>query len=390
MANRDEDGVEGDDVDDEAGIGFLDLALPLVQNAGRLIVVPLLAAAVGLGVSYLIPPTFTATTTFLPPQPPQSAAASALASLGSLAGVPAVSTLRTPGDQYIALMQSRSVADRLIDEFDLMKVYEKKYRFEARNALADRVHISLGKKDGLITVAVDDHSPQRAASLANRHVEELRRVTGALTLTEAQQRRAFFERQLQDTKGRLTEAQQLLEGSGFSSGALRAEPRAAADAYARLKAEVTAAEVRLQTLRNTLVDTAPEVQQQLATLGALRSQLARLEQTSDRPSDANYIGKYREFKYQESLFEIFSKQYELARLDEAREGAIIQVVDVADPPEHKSKPARALFAVVAGAIAALLLIVWIFAQYGWARYTSNPLNAEKWAALRASRRRRAD
>ena len=157
--------------------------------------------------------------------------------------------------------------------------------------------------------------------------------------------------------------------SGFSPGALRAEPKAAAEGYARLKAEVTAAEVRLQTLRGTLSDNAVEVQQQQATLGALRAQLSRLEQAKSAPmpplGGPDYISKYREFKYQETLFELFARQYELARVDESREGALIQVVDPATPPEKKSKPKKAFIALLSTAAALMGLIVFVLARHFW-------------------------
>jgi len=375
---------EGDE-----GLSLLDLALPLAMHLKLLFFGPLLAGLAALGISYLIAPTFTATTTFLPPQQQQSAAASALASLGALSGLAgAAGGIKSPGDQYVALMQSVSVTDRLVDKFKLMDVYEAEYRFEARKELASNVRITLGKKDGLITVAVDDVDPQRAADMANRHVEELRRVTSELALTEAQQRRMFFENQLKETRDKLVSAQQALQSSGFSPGALRAEPRAAAEGYARLKAEATAAEVRLQTLRRGLVDTAPEVQQQQTLLAALRAQVTKLETSIDVPRDGDYVGKYREFKYQETLFELFSRQYELARLDESREGALIQVVDVAAKPEWKSKPKRGQIALAATLAAAIFLVAFVLVRHAWRRGATHPETAEKLARLRLALRGR--
>jgi capsule polysaccharide export protein KpsE/RkpR len=284
----------------------------------------------------------------------------------------------------VALLQSASVADRLVDEFKLMQVYDSKYRFEARKELAGNSRITLGKKDGLITVEVDDTDPQRAAALANRHVDELRRLTSQLALTEAQQRRVFFEEQLKKTRDDLTKAQTALEASGFSAGALRAEPRAAAEGYAQLRAEVTAAEVRLQTLRRNLAETTPEVQQAAATVAALRSQLSRTEAPVDPKGGPDYVGRFREFKYQETLFELFARQYELARLDESREGALIQVVDVAQPAEHKSRPARALTAIVTTVGALLLLSLFVIGRHLWRMSVGRPDQANKLARLRTS------
>jgi uncharacterized protein involved in exopolysaccharide biosynthesis len=147
-----------------------------------------------------------------------------------------------------------------------------------------------------------------------------------------------------------------LQGSGFSAGVLRTEPRAVADNYGRLRSEVAAAEVRLETLRRSLTDSSPEVQRASAQYAALRTQLNRAEQSDTSAAHPEYLARFREFKYRETLFDLFARQYEAARVDEAREGVLIQVVDAATPPERKSRPKRAVVATVA-ALATLLLLV---------------------------------
>ena len=377
------DDADADADADEQGLHLFDVLVPLAANFKLLIFGPLLAGAVALGITYLIEPTYTATTVFLPPQQQQSAAASALASLGALSNLAgAAGAIKSPADQYVSLLRSATVVDRLIDEFGLMKVYAADYRFQARKSLAQHVEITLGKKDGLITVQVDDTDPKRAAEIANRHVDALRRVTSDLALTEAQQRRTFFEVHLKEARDKLTSAQQDLQASGFNPGALRAEPKAAAESYARLKGETTAAEVRLQTLRRSLSDNTPEVQNQQALFQALRAQLEKQEAQVDAPKGGDYLGKYRAFKYQETLFELFARQYELARLDESREGALIQVVDLATPPEYKSRPKRALTALGAAAAAALVLLFAVMVRAGWRSHSASPQAAEKLNHLR--------
>jgi uncharacterized protein involved in exopolysaccharide biosynthesis len=368
--------------DEEGSASLLDLAIPLAEHWKLLTIGPVATGLVALGIASLIPPTYTATTTFLPPQQQQSAASSLLSSLGSLAGLAGgAANLRTPADQYVALMQSATVSDRMVDQFKLLDVYDEKYRIDARRELARNVRVNVGKKDGLITVDVEDKSPQRAADMANRLVDELRRMTDTIAVSDAQQRRKFFEQQLRQTQEKLVQAQQALQASGFTQGALKAEPKSAAEGYARLRAEVTAAEVRLQTLRGSLSDTAPEVQQQQNALTALRSQLARLEQTADARGGADYVGKYREFKYQETLFDLFAKQYELARVDESREGALIQVVDPATSPEKKSKPKRAIVALAATLSSALALIGFVLVRRSWRASADDPVNADRMGRL---------
>jgi uncharacterized protein involved in exopolysaccharide biosynthesis len=344
------------DVDSDQGISLSELADILIASARLLIVGPIVVGLLVLGITYLIAPTFTARTSLMPPQQQQSITSAALASLGALGGLAGMAGgIKSPADQYVALMQSTTVADRLIDKFKLLQVYDEEFGVEARRELEKNTRISVGRKDGLIVIEVDDDSPQRAADMANQYVEELRRLTSVLAISEAQQRRVFFEGQLKAVRDKLVTAQVALQGSGFSQGALRAEPKAAAESYARLRAEVTASEVRLQTLRGSLAESAAEVQQQLATLNALRSQLARVEQAGDVAAGPDYVSKYRDFKYQETLFELFARQYEIARVDESREGALIQVVDRATPPEKKSRPKRLAIA-AAGAAATLVLL----------------------------------
>ncbi len=180
----------------------------------------------------------------------------------------------------------------------------------------------------------------------------------------------------------MTDAQQELQSTGFNPGALKAEPKAAAEAYARIKAEATATEVRLQTMRRTLADSAPEVQQQLTMLAALRGELQKLESTVDTRSSSDYVSRYREFKYQETLFDLLSRQYEMARLDESREGALIQVVDVATAAEHKSKPKRAFIAVAAFLAVGLLLVISVLASHFWRQARTNPERAYKLTQLK--------
>lgn len=363
---------------------LVDLCVPVVENLRLLILAPLLAAAIGFASTYVIEPTYTAQTTLLPPQQPQSGSAAALQSLGALAGLAGVGGTKSTTDQFAALMQSVTVQDRLIAQFKLLEVYDKEFKVDARRELEKRVRINIGKKDGLLSIEVDDKDPKRAAALANQTVEELRRLTSMLAVTEAQQRRVFFEKQLKETQQKLTAAQQILQSSGIGQGAVKAEPKAAADSYARLRAEVTSAEVRLQTLRGAMSDRAVEVQQQQAQLAALQSQLARQEQASTGNSGADYVSKYREFKYQESLFEMMARQFELARVDESREGALIQVVDVAMPPEKRSKPKKLLFTAGAGLGTVALILLFVYVRDNWQRAAAEPMSTARLARVRAA------
>jgi uncharacterized protein involved in exopolysaccharide biosynthesis len=326
-----------------------------------------LAGAFAAGISMLLPAAFTARTVLLPPQQQSGLAASqlgSLANLGSLAGISP--SLKNPIDQYVGLIQSRNVADRMIDKFGLLDLYKTKIRDDARQALAAKTEISVGRKDGLLTIEVTDREPERAAAMANEYVAELRRLSSELAITEAQQRRKFFESQLEATKGRLTAAQRTLEQSGFSQRSLRAEPKAAAEQYAATQARVQASEVRLRMLQSTLTDKAPEVVAQVAQLGTLRARLAELERTLQTDgSNQDYLTAYREFKYQETLFDLLARQFEIAKADESRDGALIQVVDVALAPERRSSPKRGRIVIMTTLSSLIGLLGFVLVRRQW-------------------------
>lgn len=367
--------------DDE--IDLLELLQVVVDNLRLLVLAPLAAGLLALGVTFAIPPTFTATTKFMPPQQQQSSAAAMLAGLGALGGLAGAATgLKNPADQYVAFLQSRSVQDALIDRFKLTERYDEKFKQDTRKTLEKSVQIAAGK-DGLITVDVDDKDPAFAAELANAHIEELGKLLNRLAVTEAQQRRVFFEKQLTNAKDNLVKAEQALKSSGVNSSALKASPVAAVESLAKLKASITAQEIKLASMRGYLAESAPDFKQAQIELSALRGQLARAEKEEPASSgDSDYIAKFRDFKYHETLFELFAKQYEMARVDESREGAIIQVVDAAQPPERKSKPKKALIAMMATLAVGFALLLFVFIREALRGAAQTPESAEKLHRLR--------
>ena len=338
-----------------------------VLAAWKLLVVAMIASGVmAYAVTFALPSVYTASTSFIPPQP-QSTPSAALASLATLQSLTGGAGARNLIEQQVSLLRSTTIADRIIERFDLMKVYDSKFRVDARRELNANVRVTPGRRDGMIYLEVDDESPQRAAQIAAAFVEELGTLTSRLALTDAQQRRVFFEIQVRNTRKQLDVAQRQLQAIGFGPGALNAEPRASAEAFARLQAQITATEIRIRSLRRSLTDAAPELQQQLAALQGLQAQQRTLEATDNSRADDRYLSAFREFKYQEALLEVLARQYELSRIDESREGSFIQVVDPASPPERRTWPKRTMTA-SAAALAGLLL-------------------AASFVALRASRKR---
>ncbi len=372
---------EGDDE-----ISLLDLLQVVVDNLRLLVLGPLAVGLAALGICFAIPPTYTAKTQFLPPQQQQSAAASMLASLGALGGLAGAATgLKNPSDQYIAFMKSVSVQDALIERFKLVERYEAKLKDDARKALSEKARIASGK-DGLISVEVDDKDPQFAAQLANAHAEELQKVLGRLAVTEAQQRRVFFEKQLALAKENLVKAEVALKSTGVNSSALKSSPVAAVEVVARLRAGISAQEVKIASMRGYLTEAAPAMKQALTELLALREQLAKAErdEVPQAAGKGDYVARYRDYKYHETLFELFAKQFELAKVDEAREGAVIQVLDVAQAPDRKSKPKKALIAIIATLATGFALLLWVFVRQALRNAGRNPEAALKMFALRES------
>jgi uncharacterized protein involved in exopolysaccharide biosynthesis len=375
--------ASGANADDDE-INLLDLLQVVVDNLRLLVLLPLVAGLLALGITFVMAPTFTASTVFMPPQQQQSGAAMMLQSLGALGGLAGAATgLKNPNDQFVAFLKSESIANALIDRFKLMARYESDFKVDARKKLEATSNISSGK-DGLITVEVSDKDPAFSAQLANAYVEELGNMLNRLAVTEAQQRRAFFETQLTQTKDKLTRAEQALGASGVNSSALKSSPEAAIKAVAELQAQIAAQEVKLASMRGYLTESAPDFKQAQTELGALRAQFAKIEKSSAAPTgaDADYVARYRDVKYFETLFELFAKQFELAKVDEAREGNVIQVVDTAQPPERKSKPKKALIAVLTTLAVGMLLLLFVFVRQALQGAAQTPETAEKMTRLR--------
>jgi tyrosine-protein kinase Etk/Wzc len=376
--------------DDE--ISLLDLLQTIVDNLRLLILGPLAVGVTALGISFLIPPTYTAKTQFLSPQQQQSAAASLLATLGSMGGLAgAVGGIKNPADQYLAYLKSVSLQDSLIERFKLLERYKAKTKLDARIALTGSVR-AVSSKDGLISVEVDDNDPKFAADLANAHVEELTKLLGRLATTEAQHRRFFFEKQLTLAKDKLIQSEIALKATGVSSSVLKSNPSSAVAAVAGLQAAVTAQEVKLGAMRVYLAETAPDFKQAMSELANLRAQLAKQEKDSPATAgkataEGDYITKYREFKYHETLFELFAKQFELAKIDEAREGAVIQVLDAAQAPERKAKPKKAMIAIIATLAAGFALLLFVFVRQTLSNAGQDSESAEKMTQLKNSWRR---
>ncbi len=400
----------GSSVGPEDSINLLDLALVLAVRKRFIFLCGFLAAVVTAIIVLVIPVSFTATTTMLPPQ--QSSSASALlGSLGGLAslagggggGAASMLGLKNPADLYIGLLQSETIADGLIDRFHLMGVYKAKKMDAARKALKSATTI-LAEKSSLIRISVKDHDPKRAAALANGYVEALHDLMSHLAVTEAGQRRMFFEQQLELEKNKLADAEVALEVTQNKTGII--QPQGQAEAVimtiTQLRAQISASEVELSALRTSATDQNSQVIQLQSQIAALRAQLADFEKghagsaklagniltpTSQVPAASlEYIRKMRDVRYHETLFELLARQYEMAKVDEAKQGQMIQVVDPALVPEKKSWPPRALLTLLAAILGTMLASFWVILQAAYRQKMQDPEMAAKITQLRETLR----
>lgn len=345
---------------------FMDLVEHVTRHARMLILLPVLAGVAALGYSFTITPSFTATTRILPPQQQGNFAATlnSLGAFGNFAG--AAAGIKNPVDQYISFLYSETIQDRLIDRFKLAQRYQRELKEDLRKLLSGAVIVQSGK-DGLISIAATDIDPRFAADLANAHVQELTQLVNSLAVTEAQQRRKFFQGQLEAASKELASAELALRETGIDAAAIRTNPSATMQAISAAQERVAAQEVKLATLESVLAPNSTEYQRAQRELAAMRNKLQQLTNSRDDKSAGDFVGKYREYKYREAMVELYTRQFEAARVDEAREGGVVQVVDVAQPPTRKSQPKKALIAVI-GAVAAFsgmllyVLVTFAFAQ----------------------------
>jgi tyrosine-protein kinase Etk/Wzc len=365
--------VSGDD------INLLDLLILLAKGRRWIIGLPLATTAIAAIVAFLIPNTYTATAVLMPPQQQGSSAAAMLGQLGMLAGfAPASLGVKNPNDLYVGILKSRTIADRLIERFNLKQLYDMDTLVQTRRELAEKTSISTGK-EGLVQIEVDDHDPKRAADIANAYVEQLEKLTSALAVTEAAQRRLFFSKQVAQAKEDLAKAELAFKAVQEKTGLVQLDQqgRAMIEAVATLRARIVSKEVELSTIRTFATEQNPDLKKVQQELVSLRAELRKLERQSGVDADLlvgtrdipaaglEYARSYRDLKYAETMFELMAKQYELARVEEVRDAATVQIVDSAIPPDEKSKPRRALMIAITGFITAVLTLLGVLILGTW-------------------------
>ena len=363
-----------------ASAGLLEVLLPLWLRRWRLLFSTLLCAGLGLGAGLMQPVRFTGQASFVVQPLLRPSQASLAAALPALAG------LSAPGgsavELYVSILRSQTISERIIERFELQRAWQTNYRTETLQRLARRVSFGVGRRDGLVAVTVEDELPQRAAAMANQYIDELRAMLRGFALEEARQRRQFYDAQLARARQALEEAQRKLQTSGYDRAALRAEPRAAAESYGRLQAEVAAAEVRLAATRRVRADGAAEIQQQLSVLAALRGQLARMEAPKE-DGPGSFVARLREFRYAETLADSVARQAEAARVDEAADPIPLQLLDRAATPEWPSSPRLPSWVALGGLLGFALQAAWVLLRHRMALARLDPAYVQRVALLRA-------
>jgi tyrosine-protein kinase Etk/Wzc len=385
---------------DKDEISILDLLIILAKRKRFIGAFTLVCAVVVAIISLLVPFSYTASTIILPPQ--SSSASSALlsqfGSMGTIASLAGGSMgIKNPNDMYVAMFKSRTVEDAMVQRFHLKDEYHAKLESEAITAFESRCDIQNNPKDGLIRISITDRNAARAAEMTNAYVDEYRKLSGHLAITEASQRRLFFEQQLADAKDKLGGAEEALKQTQQKTGMIQmdSQARTLIESAASLRAQIAAKEVEIQGMRSFASEGNPDLvlaQQQLA---GWKAQLSRLTGSQNAGDDdlllskgqvpgagLEYVRKLRDVKYYDTIFELLAKQFEMAKLDEARQGSLIQVIDPAIPPDRRSSPKRTLMVLGATLGGLFISITWVLITAVLANVRNSPENKEGFQQLK--------
>jgi tyrosine-protein kinase Etk/Wzc len=387
----------------ESEVSLLDMLVLLSRRKRFILRFAAVSAVLATILAFLLPVKYEARTVLLPPAQNTSIGTSLaqlgnMGSLGSLAALAGGSLgLKNPADMYVSLLTSRTVEDAIIQRFGLMQEYHRKRMMDTRKELESNTTAIAGAKDGLIRITVEDRDPNRAAALANGYVEEFRKLSASLAITEAARRRQFFEQQVEETKEKLTAAEDAMSKTQQTTGVLQidSQARALIESAAVLRGQVMAKQVQIEGMRSFATDDNPALKLAKQELAALQAQLQRVAGSEqDTGSDINlskgrvtqegmeYLRSFRELKYQETVFELLAKEYEIAKLDEAREGSIVEVVDTAVPPDKKSSPHRLLIIFGLTLLSFFVAVFWLLTRQRFALASAVPQNRHRLRLIR--------
>ena len=339
-------------------MNLFDFLIIILKKKRMILGITLSLVIITTVVSFLMTPIYRAETTIFPPHQNGSGIAIQFLSefttgaqnlLGGELG------LSNPNDTYTGMLKSRTVYDRIIDRFNLMEYYEEEFREDARKQLDDSVKVK-DSSGGIIVIQVEDADPQLAANMANAFIEELKEMVQVIAVTEASKRRLFFDEQLKQSQESLVRAEEAMREFQESTGVIKIEDQteAAIESIASLRAKIAAKEVELKVMKTFATPMNPDLQKIQEELSGMKEQLNKLETIEGSSNDSiiptammpaigtDYLRMLRNLKYHETLYELMAKQYEVARVDEARDATVIQVLDKAVPPEKEAQPKKSL------------------------------------------------
>jgi capsule polysaccharide export protein KpsE/RkpR len=361
-----------------------------------------LARTSGLGlllfaiIAFLIPSLYTSTTRLMPPDQNTGTGMGMLAALASGAtsgglGIGGIASdilgLKGSGALFVGILQSRTVEDDVIRKFDLRRAYRDQRWEDARSDLQTHTDIEEDRQNGIISVSVSDKSPERAGAMASEYVEELNLVVTQLNTSSAHREREFLEERLKEVKQDLESAEKDFSEFASKNTAIdiSEQGKAMIDAAATLEGQLIAAQTELESLRQIYTNTNVRVRTTQARVDELRRQLQKLggkpdvASATDNSADqsmypsirelpllgVNYADLYRRTKIQEAIFETLTREYELAKVEEAKETPSVKILDPANVPEKKSYPRRA-WIILSGTLFCLAAgIVWILVGSRW-------------------------
>jgi uncharacterized protein involved in exopolysaccharide biosynthesis len=354
-------------------------------------------------IAFLIPKRYESTTRLMPPDAQSGSGMALMAAMAGKGGLGLSSMagdllgMKSSGALFTDILRSRTVEDRLVDRFDLRKVYHDRYWEDARKDLAKYTSIFEDRKSGVITITVTDGDPRRAAQLAQAYVEELDRLLADVSTSSARRERVFIEQRLQTVKQDLDNASRQFSEYASQNTAIdiTAQAKATVEAASRLEGELIAAKSQLQGLEQIYAKDSVRVRSLQATVNELSSQLHRIGgETSDPAPNQNATsGKstsqefpsirqlpllgvkwaelYRSTKIQEAVYELLTQQCELAKIQEAKEIPVVKMLDAADVPEKKSFPPRTLIVLLSTCASLILAMAWIVASSRWEQISAS-------------------
>jgi tyrosine-protein kinase Etk/Wzc len=356
--------------EEEGSVDLVALFQTLRRGKRTILFATLTTLVIATAVAFLLPLKYTSTVSFIPPA--LSGGSSSMATLvaGQLSALGAgdlVGGIKSPGELYAGILQSHSIASELVKHFDLMREYKVTKESRAEKVLASNTQVSVDAKSTIVTVSVTDKNPHRAQDMASAYMDALRETNGRLALSQSSQRALFFGQQLAKEKDDLEDAEVDLKRMEEQSGLIAptGQTTVQIETIAQTQAQIAVREVQLAALRDSATEQNPEVIRLRSEIDNLQGQLARLQRgngngsitaipTSKVPElQLEYVRKEREVKYHEALFDMLSRQYEAARLDEAHDAPVLQVLDPANYPDTKSSPKR-LYYMLGGLLFGLL------------------------------------